>query len=1330
LSLLSALLLCLARQGFAQSTPVTDYSDLVTAIYAGNTNITNFSPGSSASPTVISMSATVNRTIQITNSVTIDAGSNYVLFQSTGTNGGTRFFNVLPNGALTLNNVELMGGISTNGGAIYNAGTLVISNCVLTGNVATNITGTNGSSGPINGEGNGANGQPGGNAAGGAIYSTGPLAILSSILTNNFAEAGYGGNGGFATGGLANGGNAGYGGNAFGGALFSSGSNNVIYQTEFLDNECFGGSGGSGGIYATNTIPFEGSGGSAGVGGSCAGGAAFITGSLYISNSLFALNFARAGGTGSDGGGANGSPGGSAFGGALYITNGPATAYIQNTIFFTNACYAGTGGSTTLNTAAGGAGGIAKGGAIWSGAALIQMNLCTVATNYVRGGMGGSNLDNGTNGITGGVEGYLLYRGAGTFDLSDSILSSQYPNAAGVTDEGYNVSSDSSLTKSTAVPTTRLNTNPDLNSVLTTSGIRIGGPFGADLYTVAILTNSPAAAFVPGVPGLSFPSTDEAGNYRSTPTSVGAYELNPIPTLATNVVPSNLIISTLPGTNLTGTGDTVAFTNTVDAQIYTNAPLANLGFQWQLDGTNITDSANYFGTTSNILTVKKVTAVDEGDYTVVISPNLLEGAVTNNPPVFLILTNPPSIVKQLSSLSRPVGSTVTFSLDVGLYPEGYSYEWLYRTSSSAAPVLLTNLENGNIFITNNVLTIDPALASDAGFYSVIVSNGFNSVDYGAKTSSIVRLTIVADHSPPTIKLISPPAKTNLRTNDTLVINGSATDNAQVAYVKYWFTNYNAGLTPAFTTNIYGYASLSTNTLTNLNKADDLTWTITNMPLPGTNSLSVESFDYSSNHSSIITRRFFYEVPSTLTLQTNAGGSGAGTLTGHAFFKGDNAPSNQASLNIGEGYAIVAAPNSTSLLGEWTNILGTNVTVTNGNTLKFIMESNTTIQAYFVSNIYLQTGIRGTYNGLFYASPEFVSNDIVTNLVTTNVSTNAIYTNEVAFESSGMLNNLIVGNKGGFSGRLLLAGDSYSLSGSFDAFGHVTNHVIARSVKLGGPLIIDMDLNTNGGGTLTGSVSNAAWPTNSPLFAELASTTPGTTNYTLLMFPTSEEMTNPASPPGTGYALIDYHGGSVHLSGGLADGTTFTQTVPAAQSNDVPVYVSLYAKTGFLFGWLNLTNFGSTNAPDDLIWSKGTLPHPTLLYPDGFTNIVTAVGSIWTNPGVITLPASNTLTISNADLDLNYTVAISGSDKLINANPGTPENSLAGTINLKNGQLQVTFGNGNGKSTARGFGALLQDTNYAGGYFVTKTNAGIIILDGSGATSPSALPGLPPLPKIR
>jgi hypothetical protein len=87
--------------------------------------------------------------------------------------------------------------------------------------------------------------------------------------------------------------------------------------------------------------------------------------------------------------------------------------------------------------------------------------------------------------------------------------------------------------------------------------------------------------------------------------------------------------------------------------------------------------------------------------------------------------------------------------------------------------------------------------------------------------------------------------------------------------------------------------------------------------------------------------------------------------------------------------------------------------------------------------------------------------------------------------------------------------------------------------------------------------------------------------------------------------------------------------------------------------------------------------------------------------------SGALVISSASLDLTNIVAIA--TNTVVKEPGSPANSLMGTINPKTGLLTITFGDGSGKATATGFGAVLQNSTNAGGYFLTKTNAGSILL---------------------
>jgi hypothetical protein len=72
------------------------------------------------------------------------------------------------------------------------------------------------------------------------------------------------------------------------------------------------------------------------------------------------------------------------------------------------------------------------------------------------------------------------------------------------------------------------------------------------------------------------------------------------------------------------------------------------------------------------------------------------------------------------------------------------------------------------------------------------------------------------------------------------------------------------------------------------------------------------------------------------------------------------------------------------------------------------------------------------------------------------------------------------------------------------------------------------------------------------------------------------------------------------------------------------------------------------------------------------------------------------------------VAVLGNNSLTKLG-GTPPNSLTGSIVPATGWLKLSFGNGNGATTLQGIGAVLQDQKIAGGYFLTTTNAGAIIL---------------------
>ena len=323
------------------------------------------------------------------------------------------------------------------------------------------------------------------------------------------------------------------------------------------------------------------------------------------------------------------------------------------------------------------------------------------------------------------------------------------------------------------------------------------------------------------------------------------------------------------------------------------------------------------------------------------------------------------------------------------------------------------------------------------------------------------------------------------------------------------------------------------------------------------------------------------------------------------------------------------------------------------------------------------GAQGIYNGLFMPA-------------------------EATEETAGMLSGLDITGSGTYTGKLLIKGSTYAISGGFNVFGQASNY-IARTAEQGGPMTLEMTLNWNDSppnisGTVSGS--NGAWLAN--LTNELALKGSSSAEYTACVFPDG-------TPPGYGYMLITNHEGTFTLRVTLADGTSFSQTVPLSGAGDLPVYGNLYGGTGLLLGWIGLES-GSLSG--NLTWIKPA-SRSTALYGNGFTNQIFLQGSPWTNPlphtAAIDLP-SGQLAISGESLltNLTFNVMVSNNNALVKL-PGGSTNSLTGSISPKTGLLTITFGNGAGKATTAGTAAVLQNVTNAAGFFLGKANAGSIIL---------------------
>lgn len=483
---------------------------------------------------VLSSSLTVQR------DTVIDGNGHSIVMSG---NSSSRLFHVLPGVRLSLRNLSLNDGFSTNGGAIFNdGGTLSLLNCTFSNNVVRGQTPLHGTNGISPGQ-NGSDGSPGVAAGGGAIFNTGILRASNCVFLANAAFGGNGGDGGAGVDGQSfidargrcvfgtpggNGGHGGSGAGADGGAIWNREEawlENALFVQNFA-NAGIGGSGGAG-AYGGCSAPGGGNGGRGGGGGDSQGGALHNAGLLWISGATFAFN-QSSGGKGGFGGrpsGFGGTPGlggqgGSASGGSFHNSG---TSGLINVTIAMNATQGGAGeqsGPTFSNCsyARSADGGQASGGALANRGELALTN-CTIWQNSSIGG-GSTNLC------------YPSQSGAPGPSLASSISTSTnaltvaansilgHPSAQSnifgmILDVGNNFLPDNSVALTASG--SRNNTDPLLGF------LNMNGGFAP---TLVPLPGSPA---IDGGSDVSCPATDQRGVLRSFGwhCDVGAVEVVP-----------------------------------------------------------------------------------------------------------------------------------------------------------------------------------------------------------------------------------------------------------------------------------------------------------------------------------------------------------------------------------------------------------------------------------------------------------------------------------------------------------------------------------------------------------------------------------------------------------------------------------------------------------------------------------------------------------------------------------------------------------------------------------------------------------------------------------
>jgi hypothetical protein len=231
----------------------------------------------------------------------------------------------------------------------------------------------------------------------------------------------------------------------------------------------------------------------------------------------------------------------------------------------------------------------------------------------------------------------------------------------------------------------------------------------------------------------NFQSTDAATYYVAVVNSAGLESSKAVVKLMTAP-----IFTTQPASKTLLAGSTVTFSAAA-----TSYP----SYQWRKDGVNIS------GATSRSYTIKNISSVHSGVYTVV-AKNVL-GSTTSKAATLIVGTKP-VITTQPVSKKASAGSSVTFSVAATGIPAP-KYQWRRNGVSIYGA-------------TGANYTINSVSALQAGFYSVVVKNSL-----GSATSSSASLTVVTTLSTTldgilttTTVTTKPPAITTQPTDRTVM----------------------------------------------------------------------------------------------------------------------------------------------------------------------------------------------------------------------------------------------------------------------------------------------------------------------------------------------------------------------------------------------------------------------------------------------------------------------------------------------------------------------------------------------------------------------------------
>ncbi len=301
-----------------------------------------------------------------------------------------------------------------------------------------------------------------------------------------------------------------------------------------------------------------------------------------------------------------------------------------------------------------------------------------------------------------------------------------------------------------------------IDPIITNQPVSVAGNAGATIeFSVGAYGTSPAYQWLKGAIPINGATNATLSLANISDADTGDYSVivsNEFGSVTSSVAGLNVIDSQTPLTIVT---QPVSITSIAGSTaIFTVGATGNppLSYQW------LKNSLPISGATDATLTLANVADADAAGYRVVVSDD--SGSIYSLPAALSVL-DPPVITSQPASMVQNAGSAAQFSVEVSGVTPGY--QWF----KGVIPIPGA---------TNATLALANVTATDAGPYSVIVSNAFGHVTSSAATLGVVPIT--APVPPALTPSLTPGVPTRL---SLTVVAGCSYELQATSDLKSWTT---------------------------------------------------------------------------------------------------------------------------------------------------------------------------------------------------------------------------------------------------------------------------------------------------------------------------------------------------------------------------------------------------------------------------------------------------------------------------------------------------------------------------------------------------------------